>query len=198
MSLRAPRFFFRGGVPSSLVGGVGGDIAPQLRMMPNEISGKGMCSCGQICSVSCHIILLPPALHSTRMCSRDSTFWHGTHIWRCSHFGTLLQKPPTFGVWCIILNRNCLILVQITGFRVLFQIDASVSSSPVYSCRALLANFKLVAVDAKYGVFCLSCIPRYALLWVSVANFAPCRLNLIGIERSRISGSFFSAPCFAS
>ena len=80
------------------VGARGGEMAPHPRMMPRDISGKGMLSCGHNCLASCHILWTAGVLHCVSMCSIVSVTWQVLHSRRFSCPLTFCQKVPTFGV----------------------------------------------------------------------------------------------------
>lgn len=83
-------------------------------------------------------------------------------------------------------------------FLILFQIVSLVSSDPVNAAIASLAALMLVSMIVHASFLHPSLIPLYAIAWMIVANFAPCRSYSSEMLRDRVSGAFFDAPSFTS
>ena len=86
-------------------------IHPHSRMSPKVILGHSRCSLGQLCSVRVQIIRMGGSLHLVSMCSIVSVVLHILQHSRWVRAAIVVQNFPIFCVPCIVLKRNCLILV---------------------------------------------------------------------------------------
>ena len=111
----------------------------------------------------------------------DSIWPHLEQITRCSQFDTLFHLSPILYAWCIILYRNCWILVLMIGFQIPAQIVVSVSSVSFILSNASLILCRFPWALGRSGCCLLFCMPWYAVVWSIVASLAPCRSNSIGI-----------------
>jgi len=171
---------------------------PHPRMSPKVILGHSRYSLGQLCSVRVQIIRMGGSLHLVSMCSIVSVVSHALHHSWCVRVAIVVQNFPIFWVPCIVLKRNCLILVWISCFHMLSHIVSSFSRDPVYSWMASCVFCRFSFVVCLVGVFLDSFIPLYAMAWVSVFSLGPCTLNSSGIVRLMWSSSSLFAPSFAS
>jgi len=103
----------------------------------------------------------------------DSVLPHLAQIAHCSQFGTLFHLLPILYAWCIVLYRNCCILILRIGFRVPDHIVVSVSFVPLVLSIASLAACRFPWASGCGGCDLLFLMPWYAVAWFIVASLAP-------------------------
>src|SRR4030095_12461403 len=162
------------------------------------ISGLRLYFISQSCFTRFQMVFWPGASHSVRMCSIDSVTWHMGQVALFSCSGMFSQKEPILYDWCMFFHRNSLTCLLKSLLLMDFHMLASFGGLPFIFCTAHLIMSSCAVVFMWGLIFFCSSIPSYRVACVMVLSFAPDRLKLGGVDRSRRGWLGRFAPIAAS